>query len=261
MSEVVQIHRDGPQLILSINRPDKRNALNAETVSALIVALEDAHEDVGIRVIVLTGAGRVFSAGADLAALQGMQSASYEENLEDSQRLATLFETIRRHPKVVIGRINGHAIAGGAGLAAVCDISVAASGAKLGFTEVRIGFVPAIVSVFLRDKLGDGRLRDLLLRGHLIPAEEAVEVGLISEVVDPETLDERIAELVSEISRETSGEAVAATKTLLSDLSGLSLDEAFAYAAEANARARETDDCRAGIAAFLNREDPPWKKS
>lgn len=261
MAEVVQTHRDGRRLILTINRPDKRNALNALVVASLIEALEGVRHDPEIRVVVLTGAGSVFSAGADLAALQQMQEATYEENLEDSQKLATLFNTIRRYPKVVIGRINGHAIAGGAGLAAVCDISVVVSGAKLGFTEVRIGFVPAIVSVFLRDKLGDGVLRDLLLRGHLISAGEAVEVGLISEVVDQDNLDNRIDELVSEISRETSGEAIAATKKLLADLSSLSLDEAFARAAEANASARGTADCRAGIAAFLNRADPPWKKS
>lgn len=261
MPEVVQTHKDGPSLTLAINRPDKRNALNGQVVELLLEALESAANDPEIRVIVLTGVGGVFSAGADLAALQHMQTATYEENLADSQRLAALFGSIRRHPKIVIGRINGHAIAGGAGLAAVCDLSVAVSGAKLGFTEVRIGFVPAIVSVFLRDKLADGILRNLLLRGHLVTAEEAATSGLISEVVEQDMLDVRIKELVTEISYETSGEAIAATKRLLAKLNGTSLTEGFGRASEANAQARGTADCRAGIAAFLNREDPPWKKS
>ncbi len=251
--------RDGPVLTLTLNRPDKRNALNAELVGALTDALDAAAEDDGIRVVVLTGAGRVFSAGADLAALEALQTASAEDNLADSARLARLFEAIYRHPKPVVAKVNGHAIAGGCGLAAVCDLALVAEGAKLGFTEVRIGFVPAIVSVFVLRKLGEAAARDLMLRGHLVSAEEAARVGLITRAVALEELDEAVKELAREIAAGTSATAVALTKRLLADVPGMGLSEALGHAVQLNALARSTDDCRAGIAAFLSKTDPPWK--
>ncbi len=246
-------------LTLALNRPDKRNALCAHLVTALKDALAEAADDDTIRVVVLTGEGSAFSAGADLAALQVLQTATEEENLADSRHLSGLFEMIARHPKPIIAKVNGHAIAGGCGLAAVCDFSIVAEGAKLGFTETRIGFVPAIVAVFVLRKLGEAAVRDLFLRGHLIEAAEAVRIGLVTRAVPANQLDAAVDKLAAELARETSGSAVALTKELLADLPGMGLTEALDFAARLNTRARATDDCKAGIAAFLNKTDPPWK--
>lgn len=251
--------QDGAILALTLNRPTKRNALNAELVSALRDALEAAAADDTVRVVVLTGAGTVFSAGADLAALERLQTATPEENLADSRHLAGLFRQLYLHPKPVIAKVNGHAIAGGCGLAAVCDVSVVADGAKLGFTEVRIGFVPAIVSVFVLRKLGEAAARDLLLRGHLVEAAEAVRVGLVTQVVPPEALDATVDALAREIATETSPTAVALTKRLLAGVPGMGLEEALEHTTQLNALARGTADCRAGIDAFLRKTPPPWK--
>ncbi|CAN5541140.1 enoyl-CoA hydratase-related protein [soil metagenome] len=258
MSPVLLSEQNGCVLTLTLNRPDRRNALNGELVDALIEELVAAGQNAAVRVVVLTGSGTAFSAGADLDALRAMQSASYDENLSDSRRLARLFETIIRLPKPVIGHINGHAIAGGCGLAAACDIVLADQDAKFGFTEVRIGFVPALVSVFVRRRVAEGRLRHLLLRGHVIPAEEALAIGLVDEIYSADALSAAVAALARDIATETSGIAVALTKELLADIpSGLS--EGLERAAGINAKARSTDDCRAGVAAFLDKSDPPWR--
>ncbi|MCH8960198.1 MAG: enoyl-CoA hydratase/isomerase family protein [Bacteroidetes bacterium] len=246
---------------VTLNRPDKRNALNADLVTALQAAFAEAASDEGVRVIVLTGAGKVFSAGADLAALEALQSATPLENLADSEHLAAFFEQIYLHPRPVIARINGHAIAGGCGLAAVCDFSIAAAPAKLGFTETRIGFVPAIVMVFVLRKLGEAAARDLLLRGVLVTAEEAASLGLITRAVAAEALDAAVDELARELATQTSGSAVALTKKMLAQVPGMGLSEALAYATQMNAFARSTPDCQAGITAFLNKTDPPWRDS
>ena len=255
MSEILGISKAGPVLTLTLNRPDKRNALNTGLVAALLDALEDAATDEAIRIVVLTGAGDVFSAGADLSALQEMRNATAVENLADSEHLAKLFEQIYLYPKPVIARVNGHAIAGGCGLAAVCDFSIAAEGVKLGFTEVRIGFVPAIVAVFVLRKLGETAARDLLLRGDLVTAEAAAGIGLITRAVPAERLNEAVDGLAAEISSNTSGTAVALTKRLLANVPGMGLKEALAYAAQLNALARGTE-----VEAFLNKTDPPWRR-
>jgi len=256
---MLQSRRTGPVLTITLDRPDVRNALSADLVDALRRALDDAAGDAALRAVVLAGSGSVFSAGADLAALQALQSASAEANLADSERLAGLFETIYRHPLPVIAKVHGHAIAGGCGLAAVCDVSVAATVAKLGFTETRIGFVPAIVGVFVVRKLGEAAARDLLLRGHLIPADEAARIGLVTRAVAPEDLDVTVDALTAEFARETSRSAVALTKRLLADVPSMGLAEGLSYAARLNALTRSTDDCRDGVAAFLDKRDPPWR--
>ena len=250
----------GPVLTLTLDRPDKRNALSADLVGALVAALEEAGGDPAIRVVVLTGSGRAFSAGADLSALQALGSASAEANFADSEHLARLFETIYTLSKPVVAKVQGHAIAGGCGLAAVCDLSLAADGVKLGFTETRIGFVPAIVSVFVVRKLGEADARDLLLRGHLIDAGEAARIGLITRAVPPDELDDAVDVLCHELATETSASAVALTKRLLADVPSLGVSEGLSYAARLNALARATDDCKAGVEAFLSKTDPPWKR-
>ena len=261
MSDLIETTTDSQVQTIRLNRPDKRNALNADLVTALKAALEEAEADEDLRTIVLTGAGSAFSAGADLSSLRAMQEAGPMENQQDSWHLAELFQQIYQHPMPVIAKVNGHAIGGGCGLAAVCDFSYAAEGATLGFTEVRIGFVPAIVMVFLRRTLGETQARDLLLRGRLVDATTAAELGLVTRVVPDEELSAAVDDLARELARETSPSAVALTKQMLARVPGMGLDEGLDYAVQMNAFARGTDDCQAGIEAFLNDEDPPWKRS
>ncbi len=247
---------------LTLNRPEKRNALNASLVRALLEQLDRLEREPALRAIVLTGEGKAFSAGADLAALQQLQHATPEENLQDSRLLASLFTRIYTYRLPVIARVNGHAIAGGCGLATVCDFAIAVDHAKMGFTEVRIGFVPAIVSFFVRRKLGETAARALFLRGHLLSAREAARMGLIYQSVpDLKKLDEAVASLLEELTRETSPSALMLTKQLLASIPTMGLQEAMDYAAQLNALARGTADCQAGIRAFLTKQPPPWKNA
>lgn len=255
---LIRCEKDGPVARITLNRPEKRNALSGEVVAALQAAFDEIIQDDQVRVIVLTGEGKAFSAGADLQAIKDLQVATKAENLADSNRLAKLFETIYRCPMPVIARINGHAIAGGCGLASVCDFSIVADTAKLGFTEVRIGFVPAIVMVFVLRKLGETAARNLFLRGHLIDAHEAQRIGLVNRAVAGTDLDEQVDALAYELCRETSGSAVAITKDMLAEVPSMPLADALVYAASKNAEARATEDCKAGIAAFLDKKPMPW---
>ena len=245
--------RTGPVLTLTLDRPEVRNALSADLVEQLTDALVDAGRDDGVRVVVLTGVGRAFSAGADLAALQALATASAEANLRDSETLARLFETVYTLPKPVVAKVQGHAIAGGCGLAAVCDFALVADHVKLGFTETRIGFVPAIVAVFVVRKLGEAAARDLLLRGRLVDAAEAAGSGSSRAPCRPATSTSEVDALCRELATETSASAVALTKRLLADVPPMGLSEGLSYAARLNALARSTDDCRAGVASFLAR--------
>ena len=257
---MLQSHSSGSVLTLTLDRPEVRNALSGELVEQLTEALEAAGRDDAVRVVVLTGTGRAFSAGADLAALQGLQTASAEANLADSELLARLFEALYTLPKPVVAKVQGHAIAGGCGLAAVCDFSLVADDVKLGFTETRIGFVPALVAVFVVRKLGEAAARDLLLRGHLIDAAEAARIGLVTRAVPAGDLDVAVDALCHDLATQTSASAVALTKRLLADVPSMGLAEGLSYAARLNAFARSTDDCKAGVAAFLGKTDPPWRR-
>lgn len=260
MASVLEPSTKGPIRTLQLNRPDKRNALNAELVTALKEGLREAEAD-DVRVVVIEGAGSAFSAGADLAALKELRSASPQENQQDSRHLAELFRLIYQHPTPIIAKVNGHAIGGGCGLVSVCDFSLVSEEAKLGFSEVRIGFVPAIVMVFLRRKLGETEARDLLLRGRLVSGRQASEMGLVTRAVPSGRLAQEVDELAHELAQETSGSAVALTKQMMARLPGMGFDEALDYAVQMNAFARGTDDCQAGIEAFLNDEAPPWKQN
>jgi methylglutaconyl-CoA hydratase len=244
---------------ITLDRPEKRNALDAPLVRELRDRVTDLGNDPALRVIVVTGEGTAFSAGADLDALRALRTATREENLEDSLLLASLYEAVVRCPVPVIARVNGHAVAGGCGLVAASDLSIAARTAKLGFTEVRIGFVPAMVSVLLRGRLREADLRDLLLTGRLVDADEAERIGLVTRSVAPEDLDDTVFEAAARIARETSREAVARTKALLVAEAATNLGAALRAAAAVNASARSTDDCIAGIDAFLAGTKPPWR--
>jgi len=252
----VLVRDEGPVRWLTLNRPAQRNALGGELVDALEGALEDARES-RARCVALTGAGTTFSAGADLKALEAMRDAPYAVNLADSQRLANLFAVIASHPLPVVAAVNGHAIGGGAGLAVACDLTIAAAGATFGFSEVRIGFIPAIVLNFLLRTAGEKVARDLCLTGRRLPVEEAAALGLMNGVVPHADLPGAVAAIGAEIAR-CGPHAVAETKQLFLRLRHLPLDEGLAAAAEENARARGTDECREGIAAFLEKRNPNW---
>lgn len=243
---------------LTLNRPDKRNALNSAMVGELQAALEQAAADADAKVIVLKANGPAFCAGADLDYLQQLQGNSYEDNLLDSKQLATLFETIYTLPKVVIAQIQGHAIAGGCGLAAVCDFSFSVPEAKFGYTEVKIGFVPAIVSYFLSRKIGEGKARELLLTGNLISATQAQQYGMVNFIAAADEIEQQVRDFARMLCQQNSAQSMAQTKKIVSEITAKPLAEAMDYAAQANAQARATADCRQGIAAFLNKQTPEW---
>lgn len=237
---------------LVLDRPDKRNALNSELVTELTEAFDTFGSDDNIRLIRLTGNGQVFSAGADLESLRNLQSATKQQNLDDSALLSKLFKGMYECNKPILGCINGHAIAGGCGLASLCDITVAVPQAKFGYTETRIGFVPAMVSKFLIHKIGETQARRLLLGGELIDAVTARDIGLITEVADH--YNDRIDYWTDVFTHQVSPVAIMMTKKLLRTVPQLSWEDSLSHAIIVNADARMTDDCKKGIAAFLNKE-------
>ena len=250
-------HKDALGIII-LNRPDKRNALNAVFVQELIDAFEALEKDEQVKIIILRANGAVFSAGADLKYLQQLQDNSYQENLEDSKLLASLFTKIYRLKKIVIAEVQGHAIAGGCGLISVCDFVFAVNEAKFGYTEVKIGFVPAIVMVFLLRKLGETKVKELLLSGYLVTADKALEIGLINKLVDKKDLSEFVESYAADLVRNNSANSLAVTKELIGRVQSMDLDSALQVAAEANATVRNSADCKRGIAAFLNGEQIFW---
>lgn len=256
--EHITLSTSDTTLTITLNRPDKRNALHAGLVRELHAALRDAACDDELRAVVLTGAGSTFCAGADLSYLEEISRNSIMENQADSLRLMELLGMLRSHPLPIVARLNGHAIAGGCGLALACDIVIADERARLGFPEVRIGFVPAIVTRLLVDRVGPGRARELLLRGHLLSAQEAWTAGMVNHVVAPEALDTRVTEVVTDFTQQCSREAVALTKRLFLDIEDMSAAEAMRMGAGYNVLSRETGDFREGVASFLEKRPPRW---
>jgi methylglutaconyl-CoA hydratase len=255
---VVEYNVAGRIAYITLNRPEKRNALNPEMVSLLTKAVREAELDPAVKIVVLNANGESFCAGADLAYLRQLQKFSPEENLADSENLKELFLTIYTLKKVVIAQVQGPAVAGGCGLATVCDFVFAAADAKFGYTEVKIGFIPAIVMVFLIRKIGEGRAKELLLTGTLIAAQEARLLGLVNEVVDKPGLSEAVRVFAEKLSTSASGESLERTKRMIVEVQHLKLEDALSLAAKENAEARRTEDCRKGIEAFLNKENLLW---
>jgi methylglutaconyl-CoA hydratase len=243
---------------ITLNRPKKRNALNFELVSELKEALISFERDESVKVIVLNAKGPAFCAGADLAYLQKLQGFSYEENLADSTHLKELFLTIYTLKKVVVAQVQGDAIAGGCGLASVCDFAFTVPEAMFGYTEVKLGFIPAIVMVFLIRKIGEGNASRLLLSGQLISADEACRMGMVNNVVPSEKLEESVLTFAKKLLVENSSQAMATTKQMIAKVQSMQLEEALNYAAEMNARARSSDDCQKGIRAFLDKQKIAW---
>lgn len=243
---------------ITLNRPERRNAMTPEMQTELISALEDAASS-SCRVLVLAGAGEAFCSGLDLSALHSMQDKSAAEHRLDAERIARLFIALYELPIPTIAAVHGAAIAGGAGLAFLCDFTLATPEAKFGFTEVRIGFVPALVSAFLVLQVGDKRSRDLLLTGRLIDAEETCRLGLVNEIVAPGELAQHVRSL-ADVLIANSPQSLKATKQLMAQQNKAWLNAAVAQALEANALARETADFREGITAFLEKRKPAWER-
>ena len=258
MSNLVQYEVKDRVGYITLNRPEKRNALSYEMVSEIKLAFMNAEADKECKVIVIKGSGEAFCAGADLAYLQQLQTNTFDENLADSRHLMELFQFIYHSNKVVISQINGPALAGGCGLASVCDFSFATPESTFGYTEVKIGFVPAIVMVFLVRKVAEKNAREMLLTGDVFKADKALQYGLINYIIEPEELDDVVFKFAQKLCKQTSMQSVELIKEMLANVQSMDVNEALEYAAQTNAKARATDDCKRGIAAFLNKEKLSW---
>jgi len=243
---------------ITLNRPEKRNAFSPDLVKSIKEAFQFFSDEPSCKVIILKANGPTFSAGADLAYLKELQNNTYNENLADSNNLKELFEKIYSLNKVVIAQVEGSAIAGGCGLATVCDFVYAVPDAKFGYTEVKIGFIPAIVSVFLLKKIGDSKTRELLFTGNLYSALEFEKLGLVKKVVAVENIENEVLSLANHLIENCSSESLALTKSLLNEVAHLPVNTALNIAAESNAKARATSDCKKGISAFLNKKKITW---
>lgn len=258
MSDIVLFNLQNRVATITLNRPDKRNALNSEMVNSLKEAVNAASASSACKIILIKANGKAFCAGADLEYLQQLQQNTREENLADSQSLKELFLAIHQSPKIVIAQIEGHALAGGCGLASVCDFSYAVPDALFGYTEVKIGFIPALVMVFLLRKIGEGKSRNLLLTGDLIDASAAASIGLISSVIEAGQIETYVSEKISRLLEQTSANSAAVIKQMIIQSQQMPLEDALNYAASQNAIARESEDCRRGIKSFLNKEQLQW---
>ncbi len=238
--------------LIKLNRPEKRNALHPDLVKEFIERLNEAKEDNNVRIVIVTGEGKSFCAGADLAYLQNLGEYSSLENEQDSKSLAELFLAIYNFPKPTIAAVNGAAIAGGCGLASVCDIIIAdQQHAKFGYSEVKIGFIPAIVSVFLVRKIGEGRAKYLLLTGEIIDAEKAFQLGFVNYLT--ENVQAFSFDLANELLK-NSDFSMQFTKKMVNDISKLPIGKAVEYCIELNTISRTSDDFKKGLSSFLNKK-------
>jgi methylglutaconyl-CoA hydratase len=241
---------------IALTVPEKRNAISAHMVTDLIAALSHAEES-RVRAVILTGSGKAFCAGMDLDELQALAKSTAQKNFEDARRVSKLFYRIYSFPKPVIAAVNGAAIAGGCGLATLADFTLAVPEAKFGYPEVKLGFMPALVAVFLRRQVGEKHARDLLLTGRIIDAAEAYRIGLITEIVPAERLMERAHELAAALLA-ASPTAIARTKKFLLDFDEAAIRSELEAAIDANATIRSTPDFHEGVAAFLEKRAPKW---
>ena len=254
--QTLELVYDAGIVEITLNRPDKRNALSFQLLEELLNAFEEIEQS-NAQIVILTGAGKAFCAGMDLEELGTLTGKSQDENVKDSQRMARIFRRLYDFPKPTIAAVNGAAIAGGTGLATMCDFTLAVPEAKFGYTEVRIGFVPAIVSSILVWQVGHKIARDLLLTGRIFDAAEAYRLGLVNEVVPPEELIIRARELASQL-MENSPSSLRLTKKLINGFISGQLDQQIEQAINENAGIRETADFREGVTSFLEKRKPRW---
>lgn len=250
---------DNPPIrTITLNRAERRNAMTQEMQLELIKVLEESAAD-RCGVLIITGAGEAFCSGLDLSELQTLRDKSPMEHRADAERIARLFLALYEVPLPTIAAVNGPAIAGGTGLATLCDFTLATPAARFGYTEVRIGFVPAIVSAFLSLQIGDKQCRDLLLSGRLFGSQDALRLGLVNEIVEDADLMQRAHTLAKSL-LDNSPQSLSATKQLLAAQNRAWLDASIVAAMEFNAKSRETPDFHEGITAFLEKRKPVWQK-
>lgn len=260
ISDGLALHQQGNRLTISLNRPDNHNAMDPAMINALIAAFAQLEERDDVRVVVLSGRGRSFCAGADLSYMRAAADYSFDENVADSQAIFDLMDTISRCSKPVIGRVNGAAIGGGLGMVACCDIVVSVARAKFGFSETRLGLVPAVISPFVLAKIGAGWGRELFLTGERFDAPFAQQIGLVHHLVpDEDALDEKVEERVSQLLLAAPG-AQAAVKALIGRVAGQPVETTRQYTAELIARRRDSREGREGMTAFLEKRRPNWQE-
>lgn len=257
--ENIDVKQVKNNLTITLNRPEKRNALNPKLVNELKDILENTIENDQIKTIMLKGAGKAFCSGADLAYLKELRNFDREANLADSLSLAELYLGIYRYPKPVIALVTGPALAGGCGLASVCDFIFATPDAKFGYPEVKIGFIAAMVSVFLIRQIGERQGRALLLSGDIISAEKALKLGLINDIYSSDMIETSVNDFLERL-QNNSSEAMRVSKQLCSDYTYLDIEEVIKQLAELNTDFRETDDFIEGITAFIEKRKPLWNK-
>lgn len=255
--ETVKLLIDGPVARVSFCRPEVHNAFNDKLIYELTDLFNRIKNDKLLRVVVLTGEGKSFCAGADLNWMRRVKDYSFEKNYEESLALADLFYLIYTMPLPIIGRINGAAIGGGTGFVSVCDIAVAAESAKFSFSEVKIGVVPACIGPYVIRKIGEGKAREFFISGERLPASEAWRIGLVNRVTPDEELDKEVNKLVSTI-LSSGPHAVTMAKELISNVPLMSPDEFKPYTAEMIAKLRKSDEGQEGMDAFLNKRKPNW---
>ncbi|HSE31949.1 MAG TPA: enoyl-CoA hydratase-related protein [Pyrinomonadaceae bacterium] len=251
--KVVLSSIDGPIARITLNRPEKKNALNDELIAELQEALRTAATNESVRVVLIAANGSDFCSGADLSALEKISKASAADNAADARALLELFVLIRQLPVPVVAAVHGRALAGGCGLATACDIALASENAQFGYPEVKLGFVPAMVTAILRRNVSEKLAFELLTRGNTIGSREALRIGLINRVFTDETFENEVDEYLKTFSS-TSRSAVSLTKTLLYQVDGMPFLEAIETGADVNVIARMTEDCQKGIARFLSRQ-------
>jgi methylglutaconyl-CoA hydratase len=253
----LEIERTGPVEYVTLNRPEVRNAFNEDVIAELTEWARAAAQDTSLRVVVLGGAGKVFSAGADANWMAKMVSYSRAENAADARRMAEMFLALDTIPAAVIGRIHGAALGGGAGLTAICDIVVAEEGTTFGFTETKLGILPAVISPYVLPKIGPSAARELFLTGMRFTAARAKEIGLVHAVVAAEHVDATVRSYVAELLT-ASPSAIAAAKALIPQVWGRSPAETMTVTADAIALQRVSADGQEGLTAFLEKRKPRW---
>ena len=254
--DTIEIQRDGALALITLNRPDKRNAISAQMIAEFLTALNDV-ESGSERVALITGAGKAFCAGMDLDALKSLATQSPEQNLADARATAGFFRRLWSFPKPLIAAVNGAALAGGCGIATLCDFTLAVPEAKFGYTEVHVGFIPALVSMFLERQVGEKLARDLLLTGRIIGPVEATAIGLVTRVVPADQLLVSARELATILIANSPG-SLMATKRLLVRASEAEIDRRIELALAESVAIRSTPDFREGLSAFLEKREPRW---
>jgi methylglutaconyl-CoA hydratase len=255
--ERLEVQFDGPVARIWLNRPEVRNAFDGLTVTELRKTLFDLRTVDAVRVVVLGGRGPAFCAGADLTWMKAMAAFSRDDNLREAQALADLFFTVYESPKPIVARVHGAALGGGAGLVAACDIPVAALGTQFGFTEVRLGIIPAVISPYVLRKIGESAARELFLTGERFEAVKACEIGLIRSAVPEGDLDAAIDERVQELLK-AGPRAVAEAKALIREVAWRRVEDVQRYVVEAIADIRTSPEGQDGMRAFLEKRKPGW---